>query len=114
MAGNKLSSMKGKLVYESDDEEEGSKDFDLLLEKLSLGQRKKKLVIVSLGGLLCHRVYRYDRSSVPRFRVPDASYGSFFVYKRPYCEEFMKFCLERFEVGIWSSARELVLIYFTY
>lgn len=28
------------------------------------------------------------------------------VYKRPYCEEFMKFCLENFEVGIWSSARE--------
>jgi hypothetical protein len=28
------------------------------------------------------------------------------VYKRPHCEEFMKFCLEKFEVGIWSSARE--------
>jgi hypothetical protein len=28
------------------------------------------------------------------------------VYKRPFAEEFMKFCLERFEVGIWSSACE--------
>nr|GEY59299.1 hypothetical protein [Tanacetum cinerariifolium]GEY62222.1 hypothetical protein [Tanacetum cinerariifolium] len=28
------------------------------------------------------------------------------VYKRPYCEEFLKFCIEIFEVGIWSSARE--------
>lgn len=72
--------MKGKLVYESysDDEEEGSKDCGLSLEKLNLGQRKKKLVVLSLGGLLCHRVFRYDRSSVPKFRVPDTSYGSYF------------------------------------
>lgn len=31
------------------------------------------------------------------------------VYKRPFVGEFMKFCLERFEVGIWSSANELVI-----
>ncbi|GAY33294.1 hypothetical protein CUMW_006570, partial [Citrus unshiu] len=28
------------------------------------------------------------------------------IYRRPYCKDFMDFCLERFEVGIWSSARE--------
>uniref|UniRef100_A0A803MZP7 Mitochondrial import inner membrane translocase subunit TIM50 n=1 Tax=Chenopodium quinoa TaxID=63459 RepID=A0A803MZP7_CHEQI len=28
------------------------------------------------------------------------------VYKRPFLDEFMKFCLERFEVGLWSSAQE--------
>ncbi|KAG5043847.1 hypothetical protein JHK87_007762 [Glycine soja] len=28
------------------------------------------------------------------------------VFERPFSEEFMKFCLERFEVGIWSSAME--------
>ncbi|RHN48615.1 putative FCP1 domain, HAD-like domain-containing protein [Medicago truncatula] len=27
-------------------------------------------------------------------------------YKRPFTEEFMKFCLERFEVGLWSSRSE--------
>jgi hypothetical protein len=31
------------------------------------------------------------------------------VFKRPFSEEFMKFCLERFEVGIWTSAQELVI-----
>nr|KJB33407.1 hypothetical protein B456_006G009600 [Gossypium raimondii] len=25
------------------------------------------------------------------------------VFKRPYCDDFLKFCCERFEVGIWSS-----------
>lgn len=30
------------------------------------------------------------------------------VCRRPFAEEFMQFCLERFEVGIWTSARESV------
>ncbi|KAF4384813.1 hypothetical protein G4B88_000209 [Cannabis sativa] len=98
--------MKGKLI-ERETEEKNAVDFGDLLEKLNLGQqRKKKLIVLALGGLLCHRVYRRDKSSAPRSRRPDTSYGNFFVYKRPYCEEFMKFCLERFELGIWSSARE--------
>jgi hypothetical protein len=32
------------------------------------------------------------------------------VFKRPFSEEFMKFCLERFEVGLWSSAMESVTL----
>ncbi|EXC33910.1 hypothetical protein L484_012800 [Morus notabilis] len=111
------SDVKGKLVCSSsssnDDEEhdhQGSEDYiyGLSLERLNLGPRKK-LVVLCLGGLLCHRVHRYDESAIPRFRSPDEFYGSILVYKRPYCEEFMKFCLERFDVGIWSSAREWYL-----
>ena len=49
---------------------------DLPLEKLCLGPRKK-LLVLGLGGLLCHRVYRYGTSNIPRSRYPDASYGSF-------------------------------------
>nr|GEX70819.1 hypothetical protein [Tanacetum cinerariifolium] len=45
-------------------------------------------------------------NTIPKNRSPDFSYGYFLVYKRPYCEEFLKFCFERFEVGLWSSARE--------
>ncbi|KAL4605744.1 hypothetical protein ACB092_09G052500 [Castanea dentata] len=98
--------LKNKSVsYDSSDEEEDLDDFGLALEKLSLVPRKK-LLVLSLGGLLCHRVLRHDKSKIPRYRDPDTSYGSFLVYKRPHCEEFMKFCFERFEVGIWSSARE--------
>ncbi|CAL9026584.1 unnamed protein product [Prunus brigantina] len=82
-----------------------AKECGLPLEKLNLGPRKK-LLILGVGGLLCHRVYRCEKSGIPKFRCPDAAYGNFYVYKRPYCEDFMKFCLERFEVGIWSSARE--------
>lgn len=69
---------------------------------------RKKLLVLGLGGLLCYRICYKDRTKVPD-RPPDAAYGSYTVYKRPYCEEFIKFCLEKFEVGIWSSAREWYL-----
>lgn len=36
------------------------------------------------------------------------------MYKRPFAGEFMKFCLERFEVGIWSSANELVISFLNF
>ncbi|XP_022634978.1 probable C-terminal domain small phosphatase [Vigna radiata var. radiata] len=65
----------------------------------------KKLLVMNLNGLLMHRVpYR----NLQYIRAPNGVYGrsgKFAVFKRPFCEEFMKFCLERFEVGIWSSSK---------
>lgn len=70
------SNLKNKSVsYDSSDEEEDLVDFGLALEKLSLVPRKK-LLVLSLGGLLCHRVFRHDKSKIPRYRDPDTSYGS--------------------------------------
>ncbi|KAM5559568.1 hypothetical protein ABKV19_020968 [Rosa sericea] len=109
---------KSKVLCSDDSDHsdaEGSKntldELTLPLEKLNLGpeKKKKKLLVIGLGGLLCHRVYRTEKIYIPKYRHPDAGYGNYKVYKRPYCEEFMKFCLERFEVGIWSSAREWYL-----
>ena len=77
-----LNMNKGKKVIRdssSDDEEDqdsSSREYGLLsLEKLSLGPNKK-LLVLGLGGLLCHRIYRYATSTIPQFRRPDASYGS--------------------------------------
>ncbi|KAK2364307.1 Haloacid dehalogenase hydrolase (HAD) superfamily protein [Trifolium repens] len=66
----------------------------------------KKLLIMNLNGFLIRRVYDRDTEAIPNFRKADYRYGAFFLYKREFSEEFMKFCLERFEVGIWSSAKE--------
>ncbi|TQD94056.1 hypothetical protein C1H46_020251 [Malus baccata] len=103
-----------KLQYDSDevDDDDGHDDCNedtgsdcgLSLEKIYIGSRKK-LVIFSLNGLLVHRVIRYNRAKIPSNRTPDGTYGSYLVFRRPFCEEFMQFCFERFEVGIWSSAQ---------
>ncbi|KAK4419317.1 hypothetical protein Salat_2344600 [Sesamum alatum] len=88
----------------SDDEKQPATDLDLPLDKLNLGPQKK-LLVLCLGGLLCHRVHVRDKATVRGLR-PDVVYGKFLVFKRPFCTEFLKFCFERFEVGLWSSARE--------
>ncbi|KAK4838279.1 hypothetical protein QYF36_012529 [Acer negundo] len=64
------------LLNDSDSDINVEEHNGLSMMKLNLGP-KKKLLVLSLG-----------------------------VYKRPYCTDFIKFCLERLEVGIWSSARE--------
>ncbi|TXG58356.1 hypothetical protein EZV62_016185 [Acer yangbiense] len=79
---------KAVLLNDSDSDSENEKQKEVVeddtgllsLMNLNLGP-KKKLLVLSLG-----------------------------VYKRSHCTEFMKFCLERFEVGIWSSAREWSMI----
>ncbi|GLT64365.1 hypothetical protein SLA2020_368650 [Shorea laevis] len=106
-------SMKQKSACSDGGDEKNYSDKDptaelLNTEQLNLGPTKK-LLILGIGGLLCHRVCYKERSQVPIYRQHDAAYGSYKVYKRPFCEDFMKFCLERFEVGIWSSAREWYL-----
>ncbi|CAH1442077.1 unnamed protein product [Lactuca virosa] len=80
-------------------------DVGFSLDKLSLGP-KKKLLVIPLGGLIVHRAHVRERFTLPKNRRPDLSYGKFMIYKRPFCEGFLKFCFERFEVGLWSSAME--------
>ncbi|CAO2839410.1 unnamed protein product [Amaranthus hypochondriacus] len=92
------------------EEEEEESKLELAIQKLSIldYSRKDKLIVLSLNGLLIHRVHSQDRSRIPRNRSPDGVYNraTRMVYKRPFLDEFLKFCLDRFEVGIWSSAQE--------
>ncbi|XP_065855062.1 uncharacterized FCP1 homology domain-containing protein C1271.03c-like [Euphorbia lathyris] len=68
--------------------------------------KKKKLIVLDLNGLLCFRACKHRPSSFPKNRIADVVYGNFLVYKRPHCEDFLKFCFQKFEVAIWSSARQ--------
>uniref|UniRef100_A0A803MZP8 Mitochondrial import inner membrane translocase subunit TIM50 n=1 Tax=Chenopodium quinoa TaxID=63459 RepID=A0A803MZP8_CHEQI len=76
------------------------------LKKLGNLGVQKKLLVFDLNGLLIHRAHRGNKSEIPLNRQPDGVYKQRLVYRRPFLEEFMKFCHERFEVGIWSSAKE--------
>ncbi|CAI8614778.1 unnamed protein product [Vicia faba] len=67
--------------------------------------KEKKLLIMNLNGFLMRRINLAEWESHPSTRVPDYLYRNFLLFKRPYSKEFMRFCLERFEVGVWTSAR---------
>ncbi|GAB4860890.1 hypothetical protein Ancab_036051 [Ancistrocladus abbreviatus] len=59
---------------------------------------RRKLLILDLNGLLADIVpYCSDRYT------PSKTISSKAVFKRPFCDDFLQFCFERFDVGIWSS-----------
>ncbi|XP_061339397.1 uncharacterized protein LOC133286068 isoform X2 [Gastrolobium bilobum] len=76
-----------------------SKISQFSLDKTNSYNTKKKLLILDVNGLLADFV-----SYVPRgYREPDFSLTRRNVYKRPFCDDFLKFCFDRFHVGVWSS-----------
>ncbi|KAA0058001.1 MATH and LRR domain-containing protein PFE0570w-like protein [Cucumis melo var. makuwa] len=62
------------------------------------GLSKKKLLILDVNGLLVDFVPYFPDGYTPDFVISRKA-----VFKRPFCDEFLQFCFERFEVGIWSS-----------
>jgi hypothetical protein len=63
---------------------------------------QKKLLVLDVNGLLVATYYKQETLPPEPYHV---KLGNFYVYKRPFCEEFIRFCLENFTVGIWSSAQ---------
>ncbi|XP_038876560.1 uncharacterized protein LOC120068987 isoform X1 [Benincasa hispida] len=61
-------------------------------------QMRKKLLILDINGVLVDIV-----SPPPKERKADINIARHAVFKRPFYLDFMKFCFERFEIGIWSS-----------
>ncbi|KAM7471230.1 hypothetical protein LguiA_009413 [Lonicera macranthoides] len=62
------------------------------------GSFRKKLLVLDVNGLLTDIV-----SDVPDGYEADTIIGRKAVFKRPYCDDFLQFCFERFNVGVWSS-----------
>jgi len=65
---------------------------------------KKKLLVLDVNGLLVETYFQFEK--LPEEHRPDGKVGRFFVYRRPFCDEFLEFCFENFVVGIWSSAQQ--------
>ncbi|XP_030452184.1 uncharacterized protein LOC115674019 isoform X2 [Syzygium oleosum] len=59
---------------------------------------RRKLLILDINGLLADIV-----SPPPKDYKADINIARRAVFKRPFCVDFLKFCFERFDVGIWSS-----------
>ncbi|KAJ7956485.1 NLI interacting factor-like phosphatase [Quillaja saponaria] len=59
---------------------------------------KKKLLILDVNGLLADFV-----PNVPEEHKADIMISQKAVFKRPFCDDFLQFCFDRFNVGVWSS-----------
>ncbi len=57
-----------------------------------------KLLILDLDETL---IYATEQALA---RPHDFVVGSYMVYKRPYVEEFIKFCVQHFKVAVWTSS----------
>ncbi|CAA6662918.1 unnamed protein product [Spirodela intermedia] len=68
------------------------------LRRVSIWCGKKKLLVLDLNGLLVDVVNEPHNSQRAFIKVARKS-----VFKRPFCDEFLKFCFQRFDIGIWSS-----------
>ncbi|OIT26528.1 PREDICTED: uncharacterized protein LOC109215191 [Nicotiana attenuata] len=66
---------------------------------------RRKLLILDVNGLLADVV-----NPPPKDCNPDACFSRRAIFKRPYCDEFLKFCFERFDVGIWSSRSKKIIV----
>lgn len=59
---------------------------------------EKKLLILDLDETLVFATEEILE------RPQDFIVGEYFVYKRPFLKEFIEFCLENFEVAVWTSS----------
>lgn len=74
------------------------------LDRSVAANLKKKLLILDVNGLLADFVSVVDTRT--RYRPepePDFLHKGRKVYKRPFCDDFLQFCFDRFHVGVWSS-----------
>ncbi|KAK7394395.1 hypothetical protein VNO78_14922 [Psophocarpus tetragonolobus] len=87
-----------KLSFSTINEDYRQKALQISLVGSSISCLKKKLIILDINGLLVDIV-----SSPPKHCKPDTTIGRKAMFKRPFYHEFLNFCFEKFEVGVWSS-----------
>ncbi|XP_074273390.1 uncharacterized protein LOC141596999 [Silene latifolia] len=65
---------------------------------------RKKLLILDINGILADIVY-----PPPKGYKADTKIAGRAVFTRPFCSDFLNFCLERFNVAIWSSRSRKII-----
>lgn len=75
---------------------------------------RRRLLILDLNGLLCHRKHVSElHEDIPESVIAHAQRrGNQFVWARPHVDEFLRYCVDRFDVGLWSSATQQRLMEF--
>uniref|UniRef100_A0A5B7BKL6 Mitochondrial import inner membrane translocase subunit TIM50 n=1 Tax=Davidia involucrata TaxID=16924 RepID=A0A5B7BKL6_DAVIN len=73
-------------------------------ERARVPYSRRKLLILDVNGLLADIV-----SPPPKECKAEINIASRAIFKRPFCCDFLKFCFERFDVGIWSSRTKKII-----
>ncbi|KAJ6835362.1 uncharacterized protein M6B38_331050 [Iris pallida] len=69
-------------------------------ERALVSPRKKKLLVLDLNGLLADIIIDFHNAHKAQKKISGKS-----IFKRPFCDDFLKFCFEMFDVGVWSSRK---------
>lgn len=65
---------------------------------------RKKLLVLDLNGLLAN-IIDFKEASDQGLKGTTLKCRKTMI-RRPFCKDFLRFCFEKFEVGIWSSRRK--------
>ncbi|KAL8248767.1 hypothetical protein R6Q59_005635 [Mikania micrantha] len=71
---------------------------------MSISRSKKILLILDVNGLLADVI-----NPPPKDSKSDINISRRAIFKRPFLDDFLAFCFERFDVAIWSSRTRKVL-----
>ncbi|WCJ35828.1 Haloacid dehalogenase-like hydrolase (HAD) superfamily protein [Euphorbia peplus] len=63
-----------------------------------VGYTDKKLIILDVNGLLADIIPQSQCAHRADIVISRKA-----VFKRPFCDDFLQFCFEKFNVGVWSS-----------
>ncbi|KAL6521689.1 hypothetical protein OROGR_018258 [Orobanche gracilis] len=81
------------------------KDVECLCpEKALMSSVRRKLLILDVNGILVDIVQATGKQRKGDTRLPGRE-----VYRRPFCGDFLKFCFQNFDVGVWSSRSKRLL-----
>ncbi|KAL3813475.1 hypothetical protein ACJIZ3_014743 [Penstemon smallii] len=65
---------------------------------------RRKLLVLDVNGLLANIVM-----PAPKDCRGDTHILGRAIFKRPFCDDFLKFCFQNFDVGIWSSRSKRII-----
>ncbi|KAL0343790.1 UNVERIFIED_CONTAM: hypothetical protein Sangu_1266400 [Sesamum angustifolium] len=81
-----------------------SQDLRLYPRIAPIASIKRKLLVLDVNGLLAHIVM-----PAPKDCRGDVHILGRAIFKRPFCDDFLKFCFQNFDVGVWSSRSKRII-----
>ncbi|KAK4409821.1 hypothetical protein Sango_0055100 [Sesamum angolense] len=74
-------------------------------EMAPITSTRRKLLVLDLNGILADVVRPPPRNCTSDIKISKHSA----VFRRPFCDDFLRFCFQNFDVGIWSSRYKIVI-----